>query len=111
MAGLIEITIAKKLNNGFRPVHLEVLNESHSHNVPENSETHFKVLMVSESFSGQSRVARQRQVYQTLSIELEGPVHALSLRLLTPDEWEASGEAAAPDSPHCYGGSQREENQ
>lgn len=105
MAGPVQAIILEKLNSGFRPIHLDVLNESHSHNVPENSETHFKVLMVSESFEGQSRVVRQRQVYQQLADELGGPVHALSLRLLTPKEWEVSGQAEAPKSPQCHGGS------
>lgn len=105
MAGPIETTIARKLSDGFQPIHLDVLNESHSHNVPENSETHFKVLMVADLFEGLSRVARQRKVYDLLSEELEGPVHALSLRLLSPKEWEATGQAPAPDSPLCHGGS------
>lgn len=105
MTGPIETQILEKLKTGFQPIHLDVLNESHTHNVPANSETHFKVLMVSEAFEGQSRVARQRKVYQQLAEELEGPVHALSLRLLTPKEWEDSGQAEAPASPDCRGGS------
>ena len=105
MKGLVENTIVQKLKDGFQPEHLQVLNESHSHNVPENSETHFKVLMVSTAFERQTRVSRQRAVYQALLEELAGPVHALSLRLLTPQEWQASGEAPAPESPLCHGGS------
>lgn len=42
--------------------------------------------IVSAAFSGQSRVARQRLVYQTLAEELAMRVHALSLTTLTPDE-------------------------
>ena len=33
----------------FAPLHLEVTNESHMHSVPAGSETHFKVIVVSES--------------------------------------------------------------
>lgn len=34
------------------PTHLEIINESFMHNVPPGSETHFKVLVVSEAFDG-----------------------------------------------------------
>ena len=39
--------IDQKLREGFAPVLLEVENESHGHNVPRGSETHFRVLLVS----------------------------------------------------------------
>jgi BolA protein len=41
---------------------------------------------VSAAFAGQSRVARQRLVYQTLAEEPASRVHALALTTLTPDE-------------------------
>ena len=107
MSGPVEEAITKKLMNGFQPAHIQVINESHSHNVPKNSETHFKILMISEKFMSLSRVARQRLVYQKLNEELAGPVHALSLRLLTPEEWESSQRAQAPESPVCRGGQKR----
>jgi len=50
------------------------------------SETHFKVLVVSEAFDGMNRVARQRKVNETLRDELAGGVHALTMRTLTPSE-------------------------
>ena len=105
MTGPIQKIIEQKLVSQFQPEHLQLFNESHQHSVPENSETHFKLLLVSEEFHGLNRVARQRKIYQLLSEELEGPVHALSLRLLTPEEWATSGESPMPDSPDCRGGS------
>ena len=91
----------------FAPIHLAVENESHRHSVPENSETHFKVVLVSDLFRGASRVARHQRVYAALGEELEGPVHALALHTYTPDEWRARGDAA-PASPACRGGSKAE---
>jgi BolA protein len=41
------------LNHAFEPLHLEVINESNRHHVPPNSETHFKVVVVSDKFSDQ----------------------------------------------------------
>lgn len=100
----VQQTIQHKLDGAFDPVHLEVENESHLHNVPEGAESHFKVTVVSARFEGQRLVARHRQVNQVLADELRGPVHALALHTLTPEEWfERAGKVA--DSPPCLGGS------
>jgi BolA family transcriptional regulator, general stress-responsive regulator len=83
-------TIRRKLTDRFAPGRLEIEDESHHHAGHEGArsggETHFSVTIVSAAFSGQSRLARQRLVYETLSEELSTRVHALSLTTLTPDE-------------------------
>lgn len=104
----LEASINQKLAFSFNPTYLEVENESHSHSVPANSETHFRVLLVSDKFIGLSRVARQRLVYDVLSAELKGGVHALALRTYSPEEWEKEGGSVAMQSPPCFGGSKRE---
>ena len=34
----------------MNPTHLEIINESYMHNVPKGSETHFKVVVISDVF-------------------------------------------------------------
>ncbi|SDF78906.1 transcriptional regulator, BolA protein family [Onishia taeanensis] len=87
----------------LEPVHMTVENESHMHNVPANSETHFKVTLVSERFAGLMPVKRHQMIYALLADELAGPVHALALHLYTDEEWQSRGEAR-PESPNCRGG-------
>ena len=89
----------------LEPVVVQVENESHRHNVPANSETHFKVTLVSARFEGLMPVKRHQQMYALLADELSGPVHALALHLYTPEEWQARG-GERPDSPDCRGGGQ-----
>ncbi len=89
------------------PQHLSVANESHMHSVPPDSETHFKVTIVSERFAGQRKVARHQSVYGLLKDELAGPVHALALHTYDPAEW-AERNGVAPASPECLGGSKAE---
>ena len=84
----VEQDIHHKLSQQFAPVHLEVANESHMHSVPANSETHFRVVLVSAAFDGKRKVARHQQVYAVLGEELEGPVHALALHTYTAEEWQ-----------------------
>ena len=96
--------IVSKLNAALKPEHLEVLNESHQHNVPVNSETHFKVTVVSPTFGLLSQVQRHRQIYTLLKDELENGVHALAIHAYTPDEF-AKRQNSSPNSPLCEGGS------
>lgn len=99
----VQSQIEQKLA-ALAPEALQVENESHLHNVPANSETHFKVTLVSERFDAMMPVKRHQQIYSLLADELSGPVHALALHLYTPAEWQACG-GGRPDSPSCRGGS------
>ena len=83
-------TIRRKLTDRFAPARLEVEDESHRHvghaGARPGGETHFAVTVVAAEFAGQSRVARQRLVYDALAEELATRIHALSLTTLAPDE-------------------------
>jgi BolA family transcriptional regulator, general stress-responsive regulator len=96
--------IEETLKQTFNPMHLEVVDESHMHSVPAGAESHFNILVVSESFSGQPLVARHRLLNRTLSGELAGGLHAIALHTWTPEEWFAKG-GKVPESPPCQGGS------
>lgn len=73
------------------------------HNVPKNSETHFKVVVVAEEFeTTKAPLQRHRRVNGILAEELEGPVHALSIVAKSPSQW-AKSNAVSP-SPTCRGG-------
>ena len=101
---VVQQEIEQRLQQHFSPGHLEVANESHMHSVPANSETHFRVVIVSDAFDGKRKVARHQQVYAELAAQLEGPVHALALHTYTPQEWQQR-QQQAPQSPDCLGGS------
>ena len=103
----IQTDIETKIAASFAPLYLDVVNESHMHSVPENSETHFKVTLVSDVFNGKRKVQRHQAVYAAIADELAGPVHALALHLYTADEWDER-QGLSPDSPNCLGGSKRE---
>ena len=96
-------TIERKIESGFAPAHLEVINESHMHSVPPGSESHFKLVIVSDRFQGAARVKRHQAVNKTLAKELGGGIHALSMLTLTPDEWRQR-DGRVPQSPECRGG-------
>jgi BolA protein len=86
--------IEAKLKAALNPLRLEIVDESARHaghagmqgHAREGGETHFRLVIVSSSFEGQSRLARQRTVYQALSQELADGVHAIAMTTLTPAE-------------------------
>ena len=86
----VKQTIERKVRAELAPTRLEIVDESHLHaghaGARPEGETHFRVTVVAEAFAGATRVARQQRVYGILKDELAGPVHALSLRTLAPDE-------------------------
>ena len=95
--------IEQRLTQAFELDHLEVINESHQHNVPANSETHFKLVMFSEDFVELSRIKRHRAVNSLLQDLLAGSVHAMAIHTYTTSEWQKRF-GSAPLSPPCLGG-------
>ena len=87
------------------PSHLDVQDESHMHS--RGTETHYKVVLVSEAFAGLNAVRRHQKVYAELG-SLMQEVHALALHTYTAAEWAAQG--AAPASPTCLGGSKHDKH-
>jgi stress-induced morphogen len=78
------------LTQGFAPLRLEVVDDSHRHaghaGARPEGETHYSVLLVSEAFTGMNRVARSRAVHEALASEFAGGLHALALTLRAPAE-------------------------
>jgi BolA protein len=102
--GPVELIINEKLAKAFSPSHLEVINESASHNVPKGSESHFKVIISANFFREKTAVKRHQAIYAELAEELRNPIHALSLHVYSEEEWESLD--AVPISPKCLGGSE-----
>ena len=88
--GAIFDAIRDKLTDAFQPLRLEIEDESARHaghaGARPGGESHFNVTIESEAFRGAPKVARQRMVYRALAAELAGPLHALSVRALSPGE-------------------------
>lgn len=95
--------IVAKLRHDFEPLHIEVIDESHMHNVPEGAQSHFKVTLVSEQFANKPLLQRHRAVNASLDGGIREAIHALALHTMTPQEWFDKG-GVSPQSPPCEGG-------
>jgi stress-induced morphogen len=82
--------LEEMLSRAFAPTLMRVEDDSARHaghaGAQPGGETHYNVLLVSDAFRGQSRVARSRAVHAVLAAEFAGGMHALSLTLRTPEE-------------------------
>ena len=93
--GPIATIIREKLNAALQPTRLEIEDDSARHaghhheggmDARPGGESHFNLIVVSAAFEGMNRVARQRVVNTAVAEQLAGPVHALSIRAMTPAE-------------------------
>jgi len=100
----IASAIEKKLLEAFSPLYLDVVNESNMHNVPTGSESHFKVIIVSNQFEEERLIKRHRAVNKVLADELSEKIHALALHTYSEREWQHYYADQTPLSPSCLGG-------
>ena len=72
-------SIQTSIAQGMHTLHLSVTGDGQ----------HFEAVVVSEEFAGKSRVQRHQRVYQALGERMREEIHALSMKTLTPQEWES----------------------
>lgn len=86
----IEDIIREKLTEAFKPQSLVLENDSHRHaghaGSPGTGESHFRVEIMSDKFTGLSRVECHRLVNEALAVELNGAVHALAMKTISPGD-------------------------
>ena len=83
-----------KAMGSLNPIKLELKNDSqkhagHAHHLGGagfTGDTHYKLVIVSPLFEGQSRIDRQRMVMNLLKDEFTSGLHALEIKALAPNE-------------------------
>ncbi|KAG2499919.1 hypothetical protein HYH03_002206 [Edaphochlamys debaryana] len=95
--GPIAGAIRSKLEAALKPAHLRLINDSHKHAghyardgsaACEAGETHFRLEVVSDAFTGVPLVKRHQMVYGFLDDEFKAGLHALAITTKTPAEAE-----------------------
>ena len=97
---ILQKQLEEQLEKSFQPLVLKVINESPQHNVPPNSESHFRVLVVSDQFAGLSLIKRHQMVHNAVKEQIKEKIHAFSQQTLTPEEFKERG-GLLPSSPPC----------
>lgn len=82
-------TIRARLQH-LAPESLEVFDDSADHaghaGAKDSGGGHFQVVIVSSAFTGRSRIARHRLVYDALRDLMPGSIHALAIVAHAPEE-------------------------
>ena len=90
LKGPVATQIEALLRAALAPQQLAVIDDSEKHRGHAghdgSGESHFTVEIVSDRFTGQSRVARQRLVNAALADLLQGKVHALAIKARAPED-------------------------
>ncbi len=66
---------------------------------------HFFATIVAADFEGRTRIQRHQRVYAALGDRMRAQIHALSMKTLTPAEWQALPDQAgaqATAQPHHH---------
>jgi BolA protein len=90
--------IVSQLNVSFDVENLFLENESFMHNAPPNSETHFKLVIVSNDFVELTNVKRHQAIYNALNSTMSR-IHALSIQAFTINEYLKN--PVILESPDC----------
>ena len=96
--GSIENKIINTLNECMNISSLRILNESFMHSVPEDAESHFKIVVVSDDFNNLSNIQRHKLVYKNLGT-IMNDIHALSIQSFNEEEFKLN--PTILNSPEC----------
>jgi acid stress-induced BolA-like protein IbaG/YrbA len=59
--------------------------------VTSDDNVHFEAVVIAPAFVGKRAVQRHQLVYATLGAAVGGEIHALALKVFTPDEYAGQG--------------------
>ena len=83
-------TIERKMKTDLDAIHVEVEDESWKHAGHAGAAAgggHFTLVVVSPKFEGLNPLDRRRLVFSVLQSEMQGEIHALTVRAIPPSEW------------------------
>lgn len=95
-----KVAIEQKMRDALAAVHVDVQDESWKHAGHAGAAAgggHFVLLVVSPRFEGLNLLDRRRLVFDALRDEMQGAIHALTIRAVPPSEWtRTSGRGEPP---------------
>lgn len=89
--------IETKLKEKFSPIHIDLMDKSHTHTADEHVETMkdkerlYELTIVAESFKPMTLVERHLAIYQVLDINRNPGIHGIQIKVFAPHEWEKNG--------------------
>ena len=89
-----QLGIETKLKEKFSPIHIDLVDKSHTHTADEHIETmkdkerFYELTIVAESFKPMSLVERHKAIYKELDIINNPGIHGIKIEAVSPEEWK-----------------------
>ena len=78
----------------FSPIHIDLVDKSHTHTADKHIETmkdkerFYELTIVAESFKPMSLVERHKAIYKELDIMNNPGIHGIKIEAVSPEEWK-----------------------
>ena len=88
-----QLEIEIKLKEKFSPIHIDLVDKSHTHTSDKHIETMrdkerlYDLTIIAEAFKPMTLVDRHKAIYKVLDIMNNPGIHGITIKALSTDEW------------------------
>ena len=84
--------ISNLLSSNLNIHHLDIVDESggHQNHKKDSPGGHYRILLISDDFIRLDLISRHKKIYGTLDDMMKTEIHAISMKLMTVDEFKSS---------------------
>ena len=85
--------IETKLKEKFLPIHINLVDKSHTHTDDKHIETMkdkerlYELTIVADAFKPMTRLERHQSIYKVLDIMNNPGIHGIKIKASSPEEW------------------------
>ena len=89
-----QLEIEIKLKEKFSPIHIDLVDKSHTHTSPDHIETMmdkerlYELTIIAESFKPMTLLERHQSIYKVLDIMNNPGIHGIKITASSPEEWK-----------------------
>ena len=89
-----QLEIETKLKEKFSPIHIDLVDKSHTHTDDKHIETMkdkerlYDLTIIAEAFKPMTLVDRHKAIYKVLDIMNNPGIHGIKIKASTPEEWK-----------------------
>jgi len=77
----------------FSPIHIDLVDKSHTHTSDKHIETMedkerlYELTIVADAFKSMTRLERHKEIYKVLDIMNNPGIHGIKIKASSPEEW------------------------
>ena len=89
-----QLEIETKLKEKFSPIHIDLVDKTHTHTSDKHIETMkdkerlYELTIIAEAFKPMTLVDRHKAIYTVLDIMNNPGIHGITIKASSPEEWK-----------------------